>query len=185
MKLSKNIILALAYASMNFFLNAPAFAASNAQEDGIQSGDINILADIAAIDKTEILLATIASNKNLNKEVLSFAKLMIVQHGANLTQLLDMVHHFHLASLNSSESNQLSAEGNQGMMTLGGLQGDQFAKEYINAMVKGHQAALDLIDNQLMKTAKTESIKKFLSDTRVAVVQHLEHAQKLQKDMPS
>ena len=65
------------------------------------------------------------------------------------------------------------------------MQGEQFGKEYIDGMVKGHQAVLNLIDNKLMKAAKTESIKKFLSDTRSAVVHHLEKAKQLQEQMKS
>lgn len=188
MNLSKNLIVAIAYTItlMSPFLNTNAFAESaNAKVMGITSDEINVLADIAAINKTEILLATIASNKQTSSDVKDLASLMMNQHGSNLTQLLELANSFHLQSLSSSESKKLTEEGNQGMMKLGGLQGDQFDKAYVDAMVKGHQAALNLIDNHLMKAAKTESIKKFLSDTRTAVAQHLEHAKKLQENMKS
>lgn len=177
MKLTKNLTLVLALTSL--FLGSQSFA----NTESIQAGEVNVLADIASIDKTEILLATLAINKKLNTEVTDFAQFMIAQHGANLNQVLEMANHFHIKALKSDQSNELSIQGNQAIMTLGGLSGDQFAKEYINAMVKGHESALNLIDNKLMKAAKTESIKNFLTATRAAVVEHLEHAKKAQESL--
>lgn len=182
MKLLKNLLATIILA--NFVLGANSFAESaNAKHTEITSDEMNILADVAVIDKTEILLAAIAVNKKTNSDVLDFAKMMIDQHGSNLTQVLEIASGFHLKSLSGNESNKLATEGNEAMMKLGSLQGEQFTKAYIDGMVKGHQAALDLIDNQLMKKAKNESIKSFLSNTRDAVVQHLDKAKKLQENM--
>lgn len=185
MKLSKNL-LALGYTMIltNFFLSANSFAVStNANPATITADEMNILADFAVIDKTEILLAVIASNKKVKADVMDFAKLMIEQHGSNLTQILEMANTLHLKSLNDNASNQLARHGKEAMMNLGGLQGEQFSKAYIDGMVKGHKAALDLIDNQLIKMAKTESIKTFLTNTRATVVQHLDKAKEIQKNL--
>lgn len=168
----------------NFVLVTHSFAVpANTQSVVISSDERNILADIAVIDKTEILLAVVAANKKPSSDVMDFAKFMIEQHGSNLTQILEMAHNLHFNSLSDKESNQLTAQGNEALIELGSLQGKQFDKAYIDAMVKGHQAALDLIDNQLTKEAKTESIKSFLSDTRAAVVHHLDMAKKIQASL--
>ncbi|MBI2786320.1 MAG: DUF4142 domain-containing protein, partial [Legionella longbeachae] len=94
-----------------------------------------------------------------------------------------MANSFHLKSLSGNQSKKLTTEGNAEMMKLGSLQGEQFDKAYIEGMVKGHQAALALIDNELMKKAKTESIKNFLTNTRDAVVHHLDKAKKLEESL--
>ncbi|KTD55558.1 hypothetical protein Lsan_3110 [Legionella santicrucis] len=187
MKLSKNrLAIGCSLILTSFFLGTPSYAVpANINHSEIKSDEINILADIAVIDKTEILLAVIASNKKASADVMDFAKMMIDQHGSNLTQVLEIANSVHLKSLSSNASNKLTTEGNEIMMKLGGLQGEQFDKAYIDGMVKGHQAALELIDNQLMKKAKTESIKNFLSNTRDAVVQHLDKAKKLQENVKS
>lgn len=44
---------------------------------------------------------------------------------------------------------------------------------------------LDLIDKKLMPTAKSDEMKKFITDTRAVVAEHLEHAKKLQADLKS
>ncbi len=146
----------------------------------LTSAEIGSLATIAAIDKLEILLGVIASNKKTSSGVADFAKMMIDQHGSNLTQLLEMVNNMHASSLKGGASEDIHTQGMKAMMMLGGLQGDAFDKAYVDAMVKGHQAALDMIDQKLMKTATSDDVKKFLTDTRAAVVQHLDAAKKLQ-----
>jgi len=144
------------------------------------AGEVAILSDIAAINKNEILLGDIAANKKSSADVLDFAKMMLEQHGNNLTQVLELANTLQVKALNSGDASKMAAKGNEAMLKLGGLQGEQFDKAYIDAMVKGHEEALKLIDDQLMKQAKTESVKTFLSNTRAAVVQHLEKAKQIQ-----
>ncbi len=143
------------------------------------------LATIAAIDKNEVMLGVLAANKKGSSKVTSFGKMMINMHGNNLTQILEMAHDMHGFSLKGGAADKISAQGMSAMMSLGGLQGKEFDKAYVEDMVKGHQAALDLIDNKLLKTAKSEEIKKFLTDTRAVVVQHLDDAKKLQDGLKS
>ncbi|WP_244940970.1 DUF4142 domain-containing protein [Legionella sainthelensi] len=185
MKLSKNLfIIGFIVTLGNTFCGTNSFAApENVKNVAVTSDEMDILADIAVIDKTEIILAAVASNKKVSTGVMDFAKFLIDHHGSNLTQVLEIAHNLHFTSLNSNQANKLTTEGNEAMMKLGGLQGKQFDTAYIDAMVKGHQGALDLIDTQLMKKAKTESIKSFLINTRAAVAQHLEMAKKIQQNL--
>jgi len=150
---------------------------------GMTPAEVGTLATVATIDKNEILIAVVALNKQLNADVMDFAKMMIDQHGGNLTQILTMINNAY--PLTGGEADKLAAEGKQGLMKLGDMKGDAFATAYVNAMVKGHEAALNLIDTRLMKTATSEDVKKFLTDTRAAVAMHLEHAKKLQDKMKS
>lgn len=151
--------------------------------EGMTSAEIGSLATVATIDKNEILIAVVALNKQLNSDVTDFAKMMIDQHGGNLTQILAMIND--AQPLTGGEADKLAADGKQGLMKLGAMKGDVFATAYVNAMVKGHEAALNLIDTRLMKTATSDNVKKFLTDTRAAVATHLEHAKKLQDKMKS
>lgn len=160
-----------------------SFAADTTTHDKLTSAEIGDLASIATIDKNEILLSVVASNKKVNSDVADLANMMINQHGNNLTQILEMVKNLHISSLKGGDAEKLMTEGKKELMALGALEGNQFATAYVDAMVKGHQAALDLIDQHLMKNAKSETVKKFLTDTRAVVAQHLEHAKELQEKM--
>ncbi|OGT30818.1 MAG: hypothetical protein A3E87_07565 [Gammaproteobacteria bacterium RIFCSPHIGHO2_12_FULL_35_23] len=118
---------------------------------------------------------------------MSFAKMMITQHSNNLTQILSMANNPNALAiaLSNGSANGLLSQGNEGLTTLGALQGSLFDQAYVNAMVTGHKDALNLIDTKLMKTASSAEMKQFLTSTRAVVVQHLEHAQALQQKIGS
>lgn len=59
------------------------------------------------------------------------------------------------------------------------MDGKDFETGYLDAMIKGHTEASDMIDNQLMKTAKNDALKKHLTETRGHVAGHLDQAKKL------
>lgn len=181
MSLSKSWLFGI---SLGMMLAASPFYAQ-AADTTLTKAEIGSLATVAAIDKNEILVSVVASNKKVDSGVTDFAKMMIDQHGSNLTQILEMVNKLHALPLVGGDAAKLAAQGHKDLVALGGLQGDQFSSAYVNAMVKGHQAALDLIDHHLMQTAKSAEVKKFLTDTRAAVVEHLEHAKELQKKLKS
>lgn len=166
-----------------FLASHLSFAADSTSHDKLTSAEVGDLASIAVIDKNEILVSVVASNKKVPSDVTDLANMMINQHGNNLTQILEMVNAEHLSDLKGGDAEKLAKEGKKELMALGALQGDQFATAYVDAMVKGHQAALDLIDQHLMKNAKSETMKKFLTDTRAVVAMHLEDSKKLQEKM--
>lgn len=187
MNLSKSLLLGTVIATVTLAINpsyaqpakhkpaAPAPAAS-------ANTDMSILATVATVDKGEILISSVAAAKKVNSDVTDFAEMMIKQHSENLNQILEMVNNPH-GNFTSAEAEKLYAQGKKSMLELGALKGDEFAKAYANAMVKGHEAALNLIDQQLLKSAKTEQVKTFLTDTRAVVAEHLEHAKKLQDEV--
>ncbi len=179
MNLVKSLMLGT---TLGMLIATPLYAnhsTTGSTTTSLSSAEIGTLATIAAIDKNEILVSVVASNKKTDSGVADFAKMMIEQHGSNLTQIIEMAHNMHVSSLAGGEAEKISAQGKKDMMALGALPGNEFDKAYVNAMVKRHQAALDLIEHQLMKTAKSEEIKKFLTDTKAAVERHLADAKKL------
>ena len=179
MKLLKSLVLT---ASLTTLLAANPLYAKDADTTKITPAEANALATIAAIDKNEIVVSVVASNEKVPSDTVDFAKMMIDQHGANLAQILQMAHSMHIPLANGA-ADKLCAQGKKDLLALGALQGDEFNKAYVNAMVSGHEAALKLIDTELMKTATNETVKKFMTDTRAAVVEHLEHAKKLQASL--
>lgn len=184
MNLSKSFMLgtALTISLITTSLQAQTDQNNAPKSSKFTSTEIGTLATVAAIDKNEILLGSVAANKQ-NSSVSDFGKMMIEQHGTNLSQILELIKNQNITSLTGGEADKLTADGKKALLAIGGLQGDQFNKAYVDAMVKGHIAALNLIDQTLAKTAKSDELKKFLSDTRAAVVEHLDHAKKLQEQM--
>lgn len=177
MRLTKFVLVTTIFSGL--LAIQPSFAA------GVTSAETGTLSTIATIDKNEILVSIVAANKNVPSNIADLAKMMVDQHSANLTKIFDMAKSLNIPTLSGGDSEKLAADGKKLLMTIGGLEGDAFNKAYVDAMVKGHAAALELIDKHLMKTAKTEEMKKFMTDTRAVVEQHLEHAKKVQDEMKS
>lgn len=182
--MKKIILLAIGIVLATTTMAATSVVATKAATaSAITSAEINTLATVAAIDKDEILLGVIALNKHAPNNINQFADMMINQHGANLTEIMQLTHQFHISSLTTQMSNHFIAAGNKEQIKLGGLTGEQFDKAYVNAAVTDHKGGLHLIDTKLMQTATTPAIKKFMIATRATVAMHLRHAEAMQQKM--
>jgi putative membrane protein len=58
----------------------------------------------------------------------------------------------------------------------------KFETAYLDAMIKGHNEALAMIDSKLLTAAKLDAVKKHLTDTRTHIAMHLEQAKKLREN---
>lgn len=63
---------------------------------------------------------------------------------------------------------------------LGALEGDEFSREWVAAMVKGHEEALAKLDNELIPGASDAAVTQHLQSTRAAISRHLDTARSLQ-----
>lgn len=99
-------------------LNLSAYA-QDKSHSSLTSAEKSTLATIAAIDQNEILVGVVAENKNAGSAVNDFAKMMIDQHGDNLTQIFNMEGQFKTGPLSSSEADSLSKEGKKDLAKLG------------------------------------------------------------------
>jgi putative membrane protein len=175
MKASK--ILKITTLLISLSLLAPISASANASS-------ASILSTIVTIDGNEILAAVQTLNKNSSSNVTDFAKTMIEEHGKNLTEALALANKIHALPLNPNPDD-LHTKGANELVKLSAAEGTQYDKDYADAMVKGHTAALHLIDMKLMKAADNADLKSFLTNTRAAVAHHLEEAKKLQAALQS
>lgn len=63
---------------------------------------------------------------------------------------------------------------------LAALEGEEFERAWIEAMVRGHTEALAKLDNELIPGAGDSGVSQHLRDTRAAIQRHLDTAQSLQ-----
>lgn len=131
------------------------------------------------IDKNEIAAGTLAKQKTTNSAVKHFAELMIKEHGANLHKTESLSNRLGVKLSQGKIATTLKNNGKRELAALNKLQGSSFDKAYINAMVKGHQAALDLV-NRLIKDSSNPLVKKHLEITRKHIQYHLKKAQAIQ-----
>src|ERR1700722_18905200 len=111
------------------------------QEQKLDDGQIiNIM---MSVDKVEIAASKEAEKKKASPTVDNYAKYLIQQHQSDLDELTQLSKELRIDSRESTISRSLATSGKQTLENLSKLQGQEFERAYIDAMVKDHQGGLD------------------------------------------
>lgn len=145
--------------------------------------DSKIIAIVMAVDKSEIAAARVAKKKNIAVSVLNYAKYLQQQHQNNLIQIQKLSKLTGLKPLQSATTADMTKQNKHDLTALKALNGVPFETAYIDAMVKGHTAGLQLIDTTLLKNVTNAQLKTFLVNFRAMVAHHLEMGIKLETQL--
>lgn len=154
-----------------------------AQAGSEASSDAEVLGFVVATNDNEILAAAEAAKKKVSPQVVQYAKMLHKEHGENLAQTMKLGQQMKVAPVETAAVDKLRVKGAGELAALMPLDGDQFASAYVAAMVKGHTEVLAMIDNELLKNAKNDALKKHLAETRSHIAMHLEEGKKLQSGL--
>jgi putative membrane protein len=144
-----------------------------------------VIATLITLDKNEMAAANLAEKKQISPLIKNYAKLIHRDHSQNLSATLKLSQKIKERPEQTEDVIALKKQGQEEMATLQPLNGQKFEVAFINAMVKGHQAALDKIDDMLLPNAHTPQLKRHLQMTRNKVAQHLQIAKKIQSQLKS
>lgn len=145
--------------------------------------DAEVLSFVNAVNLNEILAAAEAEKKKISDPVMSYAKMLHMEHGKNMDQTMKLGIAINTKPADTRAVDEMKQKGAGELGMIVTLNGSEFEKAYIDMMIKGHTEALSLIDNQLMNQAKNAALKKHLTNTRSHVAMHLEQAKKLKGSM--
>lgn len=126
------------------------------------------------INSAEVELGKLAAKKAQNTRVKTFANMMVKDHSAALTKL---------QKLHSGGKVAMSAEHKDLQTKLDGLSGAQFDREYMDAMVMGHRAAVTLFEQETGSTGHASATSDAARDLLPTIKHHLEEAQDIQKSL--
>ncbi len=143
----------------------------------LSDADSEALGVISAINQHEIAVAKQAQGYQLPPKVSDYAAMMIKDHSDNDAEIQKLGP--------PGDSQAATAQKNKGeaeLAALGKHKGD-YAKAYIDAMVKGHTEALADIDQTLLPQAQSPEAKQHLQKTRTAVAHHLEEAKSVRASL--
>jgi putative membrane protein len=146
-------------------------------------GDPQIAEVATNINQGEIEQARYVVAHAKNPQVLQFARHMQTAHtelGQRMTSLLQTQG---IALASSQLSNELKNNAQETLTTMESMSGRDLERDYIDAQVREHQAALDVLDNKLIPNAKDAQLKSFLEDVRSKVASHLAQAQNIQTSL--
>jgi putative membrane protein len=173
--------------------------------------DGQALSVIAAIDSNEIKAARFVQSTKGGKpsgtgmssstgvvtdKIEDLAEDLRKDHEKNLKDATSLAKKLNLAlSTTTDPARMLKLEGSQGLSTLQSASGMDLERSYVDAMISGHQKALQIIDTMTGSvtpatatspsstsgtSALSKQVRDFLTLTRATVAQHLQMAQALQ-----
>jgi putative membrane protein len=133
------------------------------------------------VNTAEVEQAKLAQARAKSPAVKNFAAMMIKHHGEGLRQQERIAKRLQISADDSPTSAKLKVEGESTLATLKKADAANFEAAYISSQIDGHQKALDLLDTQLIPSAKTPEVADALRHARTIVAQHLSEAKALQQ----
>jgi putative membrane protein len=145
--------------------------------------DGEIVAFLVTLNKNEIAAAKQAMKKSKTASVKQYATMLNKQHTQNLADTLKVSKKIGIAPNNTAAVVQLQQNGKEELVGLAALKGNEFEKAYIDAMVKDHTDALNLIDNNLLVNVTNPDLKAQIEATRPHIAAHLQEGQTIQTQL--
>lgn len=159
---------------------APAPADNPATAAPALPSQAEALALLNVINDHEVKAAEQAKSKKVTGDVLAYANMMQTEHGKNMTDTKALLDKNGGAPADTAAITEMKSKGEAEMQQLASLDGDAYARAYIDAMVAGHQDALDKLDGMLIPAASDAAVKQHLQTTRDHVQKHLDQAKSIQ-----
>ena len=138
------------------------------------------MAFVIAADDNEVLAAAEAQKKVSSQEVKEYAKMLQTEHAKNQKMVMTLGEKMKATPADTKAVDQLRVKGAETLAGLVPLEGKEFEKAYMDAMVKDHQEVLTMIDGKLLPAAKDDALKKQLMETKKHVSMHLDQAKMIQ-----
>jgi putative membrane protein len=145
--------------------------------------DEQILQLLHTANAGEIEQAKIAQRKSKNGQVKHFASMMVKDHTDADRKGQDVAAKLNNKPMPSATNTKLESDARQMTSSMSTRTGADFDQAYIDAQVKEHQQLLDLIDTQLLPSAKSADVKNVVQTVRPKVQSHLQEAQDIQRKL--
>lgn len=153
----------------------PAGDAANAAPSQTEA-----LALLNVVNDHEVKAAEQAKSKNVTGDVLAYANMMQAEHTKNMADTTALLDKNGGAPADTAAITAQKQKGEAERQQLASLDGDAYAKAYIDAMVADHADALNKLDSMLIPAATDDAVRQHLTTTRDHVKQHHDRAQEIQ-----
>lgn len=159
----------------------PASERGNAPRPGASEDSSAFVRNMAMAGMAEVELGKLAAQRATNAEVKAFAQMMIKDHTAANDALKQVA-----TSTNVTLPTGLDQTHRDLSTRLSKLQGAEFDREYMAAMVSGHEKVLAQITTMEASPAGTagdRGARQWADEHRPIVQRHLEHARAIQANV--
>lgn len=144
--------------------------------------DAQLAAVTQAINQGEIQAAQLAEQKSTSPDVKRFARDMLSSHRNIMNEEQSVLSQAQITPSDNAVSQQLRTDAQSEMSTLEGMRGRDFDKEYVDAQIKDHNKAIELLD-RIIPNIKNPQLKAQLQNARPRLEAHLREVERLQQKM--
>jgi putative membrane protein len=142
--------------------------------------DGQIAAVMQAINQGEIQAAQLAQSKATSSDVKRFAQHMVTDHRDMQNKANTLLSRMQVTVTENPVSTQLRSDAQNELTMLQSETGRDFDRTYIDAQVRNHNQALELID-RITPNVKSTDFRSQLQSARPKIEQHLREAERLQQ----
>jgi putative membrane protein len=128
--------------------NPPAgtVGTAGAVDQKTPTADVDFVRDLAIANMAEVELGKMATERGMNAEVKSFGRTMVTDHAAAGDKLKGVAEKHNIAAPTALDDKHRELHDK-----LAKLQGAEFDREYMDAMVKGHGDVVDKLESRIDK----------------------------------
>jgi putative membrane protein len=141
--------------------------------------DSQFAAIVQAINEGEIEEAQLALGKATSQDVKRFARDMTAAHRDMQNKMTALLVRLEITPSDNAVSNQLKSDTQSELAALKTMRGKDFDRDYIDAQVRNHNEALELLD-RITPTVKSSELKAALASVRPKVEAHLREAERVE-----
>ncbi len=142
--------------------------------------DEEAAAVVDAINTGEIEMARLAKTRAANNRVREFATMMIRDHSEAKKKQEQITQRMGMRAKSNDLSKRLEEDGNRTLATLRTLKGKDFDDAYMDAQVRAHSEALNVLQNQVIPSVRNKELRTHFEVIKPKVEAHLTHARELQ-----
>ncbi len=161
-------------------LAAPG-APSTAPTGSLSEGQIAMIIDLA--NTAEIEQGKLVQAKGKAASVKKFAAKMVKHHTDAKVEQAKLTKQLVLSPTPSQEADVLKSDGDVALSRLRTATAAELDATYIDGQVEAHREVLELLEQQLLPSAKTEPVVNALRKMRDLVAAHLEEAKSIQAEL--
>jgi putative membrane protein len=141
--------------------------------------DAQFASIVEAVNDGEIQEAQLATSKATSPDVKRFARDMSTAHRDMQNKMTTLLGRLQITPSDNAVSNQLKSDTQSELSTLQTTRGKEFDRDYIDAQVRNHNKALELLD-RITPSVKNTELKAALTSTRPKVEAHLREAERVE-----
>lgn len=145
--------------------------------------DAEVLSILATANAGEITQAQTALPKLQTSQAKVFAQKMVDDHSANDQEAQSLASRLGISPRNNPFSMKLNEDNNDMVAKLNAAAMQDIDKTYMDCQVKAHKMVLSTIDKKLLPNAQNAELKSFLTQTRAAVVMHLQMVEQIKASL--